>query len=250
MSREGEEREPCLYLIIREDVALSRAGLATVSAQTMWRVLRAARMNAPDRFDAYELAPAQRKIALRAKSAATIDRAIAAAGAVQIPNALIVHAGVPVAAGIGPVARSDVPAVIRRLQMLSDRPQPGPCFVTSPMERLSDTGLWLLVRNDIEIPRGKLAARAAHSCWTALKGDLSRSVPWEAAGLPVHVRGADLATLLSAHLAAQRDGLPTSLIVDVRRIILGDPAVTVLGIGPATLDDVPAILLTLQRLNG
>ena len=250
MSRKGEEREPSLYLIIREDVALSRAGLATVAAQAAWRVLRAARMNAPDRFDAYELAPARATIALRAPDAATIDRATAAAEGVRVPNASIAHAGVPVAAGIGPVARSDVPAVIQRLQMLSDRPQPGPCIVTSPMERLSDTGLWLVVRNDIEIPRGKLAAQAAHSCWTALKGDLSRSVPWEAAGLPVRVRGADPATLISAHLAAQREGLPTSLIADVRRIVFGDSAVTVLGIGPATLDDVPAILLTLQRLNG
>jgi peptidyl-tRNA hydrolase len=249
VSREREEREPSLYLIIREDVALSRTGLATVAAQITWRVLRAARMNAPDRFDAYEQAPTQSKIALRAEGTTTIDHAIAAAEAIQLPNALIVNAGAAVAAGIGPAAGSEVPAAIQRLQMLSDTAHPGPCIITAPVERLSDAGLWLLVRNDIEIPRGKLATLAAHSCWAALKGDLSRTVPWEAAGSPVRVRGADATTLLSAHLAAQREGLPVSLIADVRRIVFGEPAVMVLAIGPATLDDVPAILLTLQRLN-
>jgi peptidyl-tRNA hydrolase len=177
VSREKEQREPSLYLIIREDVALNRTALATVAAQITWRVLRAARMNAPDRFDAYERAPAQSKIALRAEGAATIEHAITAAEAMRVPNALIVHAGVAVAAGIGPAARSEVPAAIRRLRMLSDRPNPGICVITAPVERLSDAGLWLLVRNDIEIPRGKLATLAAHSCWAALKGDLSRRCP-------------------------------------------------------------------------
>jgi hypothetical protein len=39
-----------------------------------------------------------------------------------------------------------------------------------------------------------------------------------------------MTTLLSAHLAAQREGLPTSLIADVRRTIFGDPTVMVPGI--------------------
>ncbi len=90
----------------------------------------------------------------------------------------------------------------------------------------------IVVRSDLDLPRGKLAAQVAHaSLEAALRSDALED--WREAGQKKIVVQAELDHLHDVHEHAQRQGLVTALIRDTGHTVVTSGTVTALGIGPA-----------------
>jgi PTH2 family peptidyl-tRNA hydrolase len=99
-----------------------------------------------------------------------------------------------------------------------------------------------LVRGDLSMSPGKLAAQAGHAFLDAflvtLETDPARAAAYRASapGTKVVLAAPTLAELEYAYALAQRAGLPCALIVDEGHILPphfdGPPLVTALGLGP------------------
>lgn len=92
----------------------------------------------------------------------------------------------------------------------------------------------ILVRQDLKLPKGKLAVQCAHASSTALirshKDDIKR---WQAEGMKkvvLKVNGLD--ELLKYKQQADDLGLVTALIEDAGKTVVEPGTVTCLGIGP------------------
>ncbi len=92
----------------------------------------------------------------------------------------------------------------------------------------------ILVRKDLKMPKGKLAAQVAHaSVHAVLKADKKALNAWLHAGatkIVVWVHGkADLSVLITK---ADKLKLPTSLIMDAGKTFFNKPTMTCGAIGP------------------
>lgn len=103
---------------------------------------------------------------------------------------------------------------------------------------------YAIMRTDIIMPPGKLAAQAAHVSSQSLIEFLSRHpdrlVEFQKlgkSGSRITLAAKKLSQVLAAHQAALTAGLPCALFEDSGHILLpnftGDPVITGLGIGPA-----------------
>lgn len=95
----------------------------------------------------------------------------------------------------------------------------------------------VMVRQDLELSRGKMAAQVAHAAVTlalAAKGRRSKWFqPWMEEGQrKVVVRAKDMAELLELKDKADRRGLLTALITDAGLTEVPPGTTTCLGIGP------------------
>ncbi|XP_030042159.1 peptidyl-tRNA hydrolase 2, mitochondrial isoform X2 [Microcaecilia unicolor] len=95
----------------------------------------------------------------------------------------------------------------------------------------------LIVRNDLKMGKGKVAAQCAHAAVSAYKQVLKRNPEllkqWEYCGQPkVVVRAPDEETLIQLLSHATEVGLTVSLIQDAGRTQITPGSRTVLGIGP------------------
>ncbi|XP_063962677.1 peptidyl-tRNA hydrolase 2, mitochondrial-like [Lytechinus pictus] len=105
---------------------------------------------------------------------------------------------------------------------------------------MSDSGeykLVLVVRNDLKMGKGKVAAQCSHATLGCFKkGSRIRSEwlkNWEMDGQPkVVLKVQDEQSLLVLSGQATRKGLPTSIIQDAGRTQIAPGSKTVLGIGP------------------
>uniref|UniRef100_A0A087YQ05 Peptidyl-tRNA hydrolase 2, mitochondrial n=2 Tax=Poecilia formosa TaxID=48698 RepID=A0A087YQ05_POEFO len=102
----------------------------------------------------------------------------------------------------------------------------------------------LVVRNDLKMGKGKVAAQCSHAAVSAYKQVQRRSPEllrqWEYCGQPkVVVKAPDEDTLMNLLGRAREVGLTVSLIQDAGRTQIAPGSRTVLGIGPgpATLVD-------------
>lgn len=99
----------------------------------------------------------------------------------------------------------------------------------------------LVVRNDLKMGKGKVAAQCAHAAVSAYK-QVQRKNPellkqWEYCGQPkVVVKAPDEDTLIDLLGHAKEVGLPVSLIQDAGRTQIAPGSRTVLGIGPGPAD--------------
>lgn len=99
----------------------------------------------------------------------------------------------------------------------------------------------LVVRNDLKMGKGKVAAQCSHAAVTAYK-QVQRRNPellkqWEYSGQPkVVVKAPDEDTLIGLLSHAKEVGLPVSLIQDAGRTQIAPGSRTVLGIGPGQAD--------------
>ncbi|XP_016897186.1 peptidyl-tRNA hydrolase 2, mitochondrial isoform X2 [Cynoglossus semilaevis] len=99
----------------------------------------------------------------------------------------------------------------------------------------------LVVRNDLKMGKGKVAAQCSHAAVSAYK-QVQRRNPellkqWEYCGQPkVVVKAPDENTLIDLLSHAKDVGLPVSLIQDAGRTQVVPGSRTVLGIGPGPSD--------------
>ncbi|KFP74329.1 PREDICTED: peptidyl-tRNA hydrolase 2, mitochondrial [Acanthisitta chloris] len=104
----------------------------------------------------------------------------------------------------------------------------------------------LVVRNDLKMGKGKVAAQCAHAAVSAYK-QVQRRNPdllkqWEYCGQPkVVLKAADEETLVQLLAEAKRLGLTVSLIQDAGRTQIAPGSRTVLGIGPGPADIVDKV---------
>ena len=91
----------------------------------------------------------------------------------------------------------------------------------------------LVVRKDLKMSPGKVAAQVAHASLAAYqKAGQAIAAEWEADGSKkVVLKVAGLQELMAIYHKAK--GLPCALIKDAAKTQLKEPAITCLGIGPA-----------------
>lgn len=92
----------------------------------------------------------------------------------------------------------------------------------------------ILVRQDLKLKPGKLAAQVAHaSLEAALNSDKKTLGEWlEEGGKKVVLKAADEKELLKYKQLADREKLKNALIRDAGRTVLKPGTITCLGIGP------------------
>ncbi|XP_018547141.1 peptidyl-tRNA hydrolase 2, mitochondrial isoform X1 [Lates calcarifer] len=104
----------------------------------------------------------------------------------------------------------------------------------------------LVVRNDLKMGKGKVAAQCSHAAVSAYK-QVQRRNPellkqWEYCGQPkVVVKAPDEDTLIDLLSHAKEVGLPVSLIQDAGRTQIAPGSRTVLGIGPGPADLIDSV---------
>ncbi|CAI5644470.1 peptidyl-tRNA hydrolase 2, mitochondrial [Oreochromis niloticus] len=104
----------------------------------------------------------------------------------------------------------------------------------------------LVVRNDLKMGKGKVAAQCSHAAVSAYK-QVQRRNPellrqWEYCGQPkVVVKAPDEDTLIDLLGRAKEVGLPVSLIQDAGRTQIAPGSRTVLGIGPGLADLIDSV---------
>ncbi|KAK2525383.1 peptidyl-tRNA hydrolase 2, mitochondrial [Columba livia] len=104
----------------------------------------------------------------------------------------------------------------------------------------------LIVRNDLKMGKGKVAAQCSHAAVSAYK-QVQRRNPellkqWEYCGQPkVVLKAPDEETLIQLLADAKQLGLTVSLIQDAGRTQIAPGSRTVLGIGPGPADVVDKV---------
>lgn len=112
---------------------------------------------------------------------------------------------------------------------------------TSILGESGEHKMILVVRNDLKMGKGKVAAQCSHAAVSAYK-QIQRRNPemlkqWEYCGQPkVVVKAPDEETLVQLLTHAKMLGLTVSLIQDAGRTQIAPGSQTVLGIGPGPAD--------------
>jgi len=92
----------------------------------------------------------------------------------------------------------------------------------------------ILVRNDLKLPKGKLAAQVAHASVEAvLKSSKSKVDEWHSEGMKkVILKVKDLTELKKYQRLAKVEKLVASIITDAGKTVVAPGTITCLGIGP------------------
>ena len=106
-----------------------------------------------------------------------------------------------------------------------------------------DMKLVILVRQDLKLPKGKLAVQAAHAAVeTTLKSGKTKVSAWRAEGQKkIVLKVKDEKELLKFMQHAKDAGLKTALITDAGKTVIAPGTRTCVGIGPDSEDDIDAI---------
>jgi PTH2 family peptidyl-tRNA hydrolase len=121
---------------------------------------------------------------------------------------------------------------------MADQPSAGP-----PTFRYKQV---IVMRNDLKMSRGKIAAQAGHAAVSAAEEARKKCSDWWKAWIAegqckIAVRAESEDELLELERKAKRSKLPTALIVDRGLTELPPDTVTCLGIGPALSIQIDAI---------
>lgn len=111
----------------------------------------------------------------------------------------------------------------------------------------------ILVRNDLKLPKGKLAAQAAHASVEAvlrlLKEDKDLVVNWRKEGMKkIVLKVKDEKELYKYTQLAKDGGLVTAVITDAGHTVVEPGTVTCCAIGPAEEQEIDKIVGKLQLL--
>lgn len=101
----------------------------------------------------------------------------------------------------------------------------------------------ILVRQDLKLPRGKLAVQSAHASSSALikshKDDIKK---WQSSGMKKAVlKVKDVDELFKYKQEADDIGLVTALITDAGKTVVAPGTITCLGIGPDKEDKIDTV---------
>jgi peptidyl-tRNA hydrolase, PTH2 family len=108
----------------------------------------------------------------------------------------------------------------------------------------------IVVRNDLKMPKGKLAAQVAHGSVEAVLNSDSKLVQeWKKQGMKKGVLKVEsLKELEQIMINAKNEGLKIGLINDAGRTFLEPGTTTVLGIGPDTKERINRVTGHLKLL--
>lgn len=119
------------------------------------------------------------------------------------------------------------------------------------MSEADELRMYLIVRRDLQMPAGKLAAQAGHA-FVGLALGVQRAQPdliraYEADHTPKIVVAADDGKALAkaAH-ATDAAGIPCYVVKDAGRTFFAEPTVTVAAIGPCRRIDLPPYVRRLR----
>jgi len=109
----------------------------------------------------------------------------------------------------------------------------------------------IVVNKSLKMPRGKLAAQAAHAAVAAfLEAREDDIQAWVMQGMPkVVLEVAGEVALLALQEQADLAGLPSALIEDAGRTVLPAGTITCLGIGPADDESIDRLTGDLRLLG-
>jgi peptidyl-tRNA hydrolase, PTH2 family len=101
----------------------------------------------------------------------------------------------------------------------------------------------ILVRQDLKLPKGKMAVQVAHASSSALikshKDDIKK---WQSGGMKkVVLKVKDVDELFKYKQEAEDIGLVTALITDAGKTVVEPGTVTCLGIGPDKEDKIDTV---------
>lgn len=133
------------------------------------------------------------------------------------------------------------------------------------VDSMSDTEelkMWLVVRGDIQMSMGKLAAQAGHGFCTALReatvldsiakatgnGGYTVEEYFQNSQPKITVVAKNLAALERVHRECTEASLPCSFITDEGRTEFPEPTATVVGIGPCRFSELPKYVQRLRLL--
>ncbi len=108
----------------------------------------------------------------------------------------------------------------------------------------------ILVRQDLKLPKGKLAAQAAHASVEAvLKSDTSLVKSWRKTGMAkIVLKVKDEKELIKFFQLAKDENITASLITDAGRTVIAPGTKTCVGIGPAEEDEIDSLTKDLKLL--
>jgi PTH2 family peptidyl-tRNA hydrolase len=108
----------------------------------------------------------------------------------------------------------------------------------------------ILVRDDLKLPKGKLASQCSHAAVEAvLNSSKAKVEAWREEGMKkVILKVKDLAELRKYQQLAKAEKLVASLITDAGRTVVEPGTVTCLGIGPDEDEKIDKITGTLKML--
>ena len=108
----------------------------------------------------------------------------------------------------------------------------------------------ILVRQDLKLPKGKLAAQAAHASVDAvLKSDSKLVKEWREAGMAkIVVKVKDDKELIKYFQTAKDEGLIASLITDAGKTVIAPGTKTCVAIGPDEEEEIDSITSELKLL--
>lgn len=103
----------------------------------------------------------------------------------------------------------------------------------------------ILVRQDLKLPKGKMAAQVGHACIEAfIKTDKADAIAWRLNGQrKIVLKVPDEKSLKKFLVEAKNSGFSVALITDAGKTCIAPGTITCLGIGPADEE-------ALDRLTG
>jgi PTH2 family peptidyl-tRNA hydrolase len=108
----------------------------------------------------------------------------------------------------------------------------------------------ILVRHDLALPKGKLAAQAAHASVEAvLRADKDDVKDWRQEGMAkIVLKVADEKELLRQVQRAKDEGLTTAIITDAGHTVVAPGTRTCAAVGPAPADKLDSLFSDLKLL--
>lgn len=108
----------------------------------------------------------------------------------------------------------------------------------------------ILMRDDLKLPKGKLAVQVAHASVEAVLTSKKEIVDaWRKEGMPkIVLKVKDEKELQECVQRAQKERIITAIITDAGRTVVAPGTVTCLGVGPADEKQLDALFGTIKLL--
>jgi len=108
----------------------------------------------------------------------------------------------------------------------------------------------ILMRDDLKLPKGKMAAQASHAAVEAvLKSDKDIVKHWRNSGSKkVVLKVKDKSEIYKFSQAAKDIGLKTAIITDAGKTVIAPGTVTCCGIGPDVEEKIDKVVGNLQMI--